>query len=175
MLLKNNYKYFIPLLFSAFFICSCDYEPGASSYLNISIYDIDDVESELIKKNPVSVSNGEDNNSKYVALENVVCSLRNDEISKGAILAYAESDSIGDVWFCFCTNQEKCKEYNAMYYLSDEDLGLEVEAEQAGTTNFYIIINDPELPGYDEKYETIRRTAARDIYNTADVVYLGKK
>ena len=175
MLLKNNYKYFIPLLFSAFFICSCDYEPGASSYLNISIYDIDDVESELIKKNPVSVSNGEDNNSKYVALENVVCSLRNDEVSKGAVLAYAESDSIGDVWFCFCTNQEKCKEYNAMYYLSDEDLGLEVEAEQAGTTNFYIIINDPELPGYDEKYETVIRSAARDIYNTTDVVYLGKK
>ena len=175
MLLKNNYKYFIPLLFSAFFICSCDYEPGASSYLQMSIHNIDDVDSDVIIKNPISVSDGEDNNSQYIALENVTCSLRNDEISKGEILAYAESDSIGDVWFCFCTNQEKCKKNDAMYYLSDEDLVLEIEAEQTGATKFYIIVNDPELPGYDEKYETIRRTAARDIYNTADVVYLGKK
>ena len=174
MLLKNNLRHFLLILFVLFSFCSCTgggtYEAGECIYLCVSVYNKDDVESDIIQTNRIKL-----NGTEYISLKNVACSLRNDSVSKGEILAYGKTDSSGDITFCFSTNQEKCIKFSSMYYLSDAELEDELEAQQAGTSNFYIIINDPELSGYDEKYETVRRPATRDINNTTDIVSLGKK
>ena len=103
-------------------------------------------------------------------LENVACSLRSDSISDGDILAYTKSRDDGEVWFGLLENKKEVKN-KACYYLPDFEEQSIKSGE--GKLDFYIIINDPELPDYDDKYETVRLPCPYGAKR--EIVHLGKK
>lgn len=176
MLKKNNFFVFFVILFTAFFY-SCDTYELPSCYVGLTLYNKDNVTSDIIKIHQIEINNikYKDENKKETVetLENVACSLRNSNILNGDIIAFTKSGFDGNVTFCFSENQKKSKKHDAMYYLPD--IAEEIDAETNGTSKFYIIINDPDLDGYDENYETIIQTCATpNIYNNL-IIKLGKK
>ncbi len=84
-------------------------------------------------------------------------------------MRWAYSNDDGRVSFGFVDNKEAESKYDTYYYLPD--FGEQADKACEGTLEFYIVINDPELPGYDDKYATLRQDCkCSDIY----LVYLGK-
>lgn len=176
-MLKKNKSITILSFFLVLLFFSCDTREKPSCFVGITLCNKDNIESEIVKINTVEkilISEGESTKSTVQVLENVVCSLRNDTISKGEILAYTKSNSDGKVSFCFSEDRNNSEKNCAMYYLLDT--AAEVDAQTNGTSKFYIVINDSELDGYDEKYQTLRQTCATsDIYNDKITIALCKR
>lgn len=169
-------KKIVMVLVAAVSFFSCDMNEKPSCYVGVTLYNKDNIESQIVKINTIektTVLEGETTNSTVQVLENVVCSLRNDTIAKDEVLACTKSDSEGKVSFCFSEDSVKAEKDSAMYYLPDT--AAEVESQTNGTSSFYIIINDPELDGYDSQYKTVRQTCATpDIYNDKINIELGR-
>ena len=164
----------VTILVSSIVLFSCDgggvYQKGRGFGVGIYLYDKDNIDSDIIKIRTIELTHVTPSETVRV-LEGVSCSLRNDEIAKDEILARTKSSCYGHVVLGFSNNEEMAKKYTSIYYL--EDLESEIEVQREGTSKFYIIINVPELDGYDEKYETVRQNCSSPdnfIY-----VKLGKK
>lgn len=175
-MLKRNRVVFIPVIFVVFLIFnSCCNEPrGASFTVSCELRNKDNIQSDKIKIHTFEVelldSKTGETTEIIEALENVPCSLRSESISGGEILAYGNSRDDGEVSFGLLENKKEVKD-KACYYLPDFEEQSIKSGE--GKLDFYIIINDPELPDYDDKYETIHLPCPYGAKR--DIVYLGKK
>lgn len=151
------------------------YQPGKTIGIGLTICAKETVESEIVKAVDVTEAlTSEDGTTqkKYKGLIGVSCSLRNDSINDGKILAYTKSSELGVVSFTFCDDEASCAD-NAVYYLPN--LETELSAQTNGTSKFYIVINDPDMSGYEPKYETLTQSCATpDIYNESIYLELGK-
>ena len=174
MLKRNNLICLTFLLLSFVVFNSCCNEPkGASFSIGCTLYNRDNITSDKVKINEIEMhwldSETGETIENIQTLENVPCSLRNDSISDGEILAYRKSRDDGTVSFSFLQKEKEVKN-SACYYLAD----FEQQAIRSsnGTLDFYIVINDPELSGYDDKYETVRLACPYGAKR--EIVYLGK-
>lgn len=151
MLKKNNLLIAIIIMLTSL-IVSCDtYVEGSIYSVTFELRNKDNIESNIIKVTHVNrVYNNV--NEEVEFLVNVACSLRNDSINENAILAIRFSNNDGEVSFGFTDNEKRKKGRKDCYLV--KDLASEHEAKNNGTSKFYIVVNDPELPGYDELYET---------------------
>ena len=175
MLKKNNFILDLIIITLTFISFSCIYQPGKTISMGLTICAKETVESEIVKVTDVTkefITEEETTQKKYKGLSGVSCSLRNDNINDGKILAYTKSDSEGVVVFTFCDDESSCTN-NAVYYLPDLD--TELSAQTNGTSEFYIVINDTEMSGYEPKYDTLKQTCATpDIYNESIYLELEK-
>ncbi len=185
-MLKKN-KIIITLLAGIFLVLSyvsCGgggaYVEGGTSYFAPYFLDKDNIDSDKIKvveatSNEIENVNGEIKNNVVTrrGLEGVACSLRSSEVEGGSkILAYGESQNCGEFCIAFMDSKKRAGKYNDAYYIeSHEKL---YEDKKAGKSPFYLIINDPELGGYDEKYETITLTYNDYDSDNPHYVQLGK-
>ncbi len=181
-MLKKN-KIIITLFASIFVILlyiSCGggggaYVEGGTSYFAPYFLDQDNIESDKIKvveDTWQALSKTEDKLVTRRGLDGVACSLRSSEVEAGSkILAYAKSQDCGEFCIAFMDSKKRAEKYNDAYYIeSHEKL---YEDKKAGKSPFYLIINDPELDGYDEKYETITLSYNDYDSNKPYYVYLG--
>jgi hypothetical protein len=150
MLKKNKILLITVFVLIAILFVSCDtYVEGSIFFDSFELVNDESIESNVIKINHVNRTL----NGKYEEVDflvNVACSLRNDSIEDGKILATRLSNNDGCVSFGFTDNEKRKRENGHLL----KDIGTEIDAQQNGTSKFYIIVNDPELPGYDELYET---------------------
>ena len=178
MLKRNKILYLGLLIFVAGIFESCEYqEHGGNFGIGcILLYDNDNnIESDKIQIHECEMHYSDfESKSEEVenikTLENVACSLRSDSISDGDILASTKSRDDGHVVFCL-VEFERMLKWNEDYLL--QNFSEQKKRYEDGKIVFYIIINDPDLEGYDDKYETLTLSCPYD----ADYkkIYLGKK
>lgn len=173
MLRKNKVAVVFLTLFSVLILSSCIgggvYVDYSSFSYTIEILNKDDIQSDKIKIERNTILN----NRPYVYLYNVACSLRND-VEPSKIIASEITTKLynGEVGFCFTTNK-KNSESCGVYFDDETKYAEECDAQTNNTSKYYIVINDPDLDGYDSNYETVKRYCHESLANTP--VYLGAK
>ncbi len=178
MLKRNKIAIGLTFVLTVLLFTACGYEEGEASYFAPYFLDKDNIDSDKIKVVEVirhELVNGESEERIVTrrGLEGVACSLRSFEVEDGSkILAYAKSYYCGIFSIAFSSNKKDAEKYSGTYYW--EDFTKLYEDKKAGKSPFYLIINDPELGGYDEKYET--RTLTYNDYDSDNPHYvqLGK-
>lgn len=150
MLKKNNFIIIAITILITFCFVSCDtYVEEQGFGVAFYLMNKDNINSDIIKIHRYENLIDTNQTETIEALEKVVCSLRNDSIDGGKILLKEISKEDGRISFGFSNN--KNSKWNTFYI---EDLAKEIEAINNGTSKFYIVVNDPDLSGYDELYET---------------------
>lgn len=172
MLQKNKIIIILLVLLCAIGFSSCcsgPMPPRAFYTVEILPKEGDSVQSEIIKVSENMTLNDE----PWIFLYNVSCSLRN-EGNKEEIIA----TDITDTWyteasFCFTIKNGKDNAKNTVYFDDESKFDEECYARENDTSKYFIIINDPDLPGYDSKYETVKRYCYNSLVNVP--IYLGAK
>lgn len=170
MLRKNNFIIVLLVLLCVMGFSSCcsgPMPPSAFYTVEILPKEGDFVQSEIIKLSENMTKNYE----PWIFLYNVSCSLRNEE-NKEEIVA----TDITDTWyteatFCFTIKNGKDNAKNAVYFDNESKHYEECYARENDTSKYFIIINDPDLDGYDPNYETVIRYCYNSLANVP--VYLG--
>lgn len=171
MLRKNNFIVILSVLLCAIGFSSCCNEPASpSAFYAVEILpkEGESVQSDIIKV----ADNMTLNDESWIFLYNVSCSLRNDE-NKEEILA----TNVTDTWypeatFCFTVKNSKTNTAKNTIYFDDEaKFEEECYARENDTSKYFIIINDPDLAGYDSNYETVKQYCYESLANTP--IYLG--
>lgn len=173
MLRRNKFVILFTSLFSALILSSCIgggvyVEPDEFIY-GVTILNKDNVNSDNIKIG--ETTKGEEKNSY---LYNVVCSLRNNDAPK-KIVVQAVSDlyTEGGISFVFSKAREENGKYNHeawIYFENEDEYYAERDAQENNTSKYFITINDPDLDGYDPKYETVKHYCHDNLETT---IYLG--
>lgn len=185
MLKKDNLICLLVFLVSLLMIFSCD---GGGTYVSpdadcadfyVVLCNKDNIESDkidIVEVTECSINeDGTEWTDKYSVLVNVACSLRCEQISNGRILIDTKSNPVTSYTglVSLSVSNERPSGNGAPCYYYPE---FNAEAYYSGEADldFYIVINDPELPGYESKYETIKYPCPRVSGAAPSRIELGK-
>lgn len=173
MLRKNKFSVVIMSLLLMLILSSCGgvYVPSTTCgyAFKISPDSENDIQSDIIKTREIML-----NDKPYTYIYNVAYSLRNDNDPNKIIKKYITPNDYSNNFAgaFFTTDRNVAKKYDYIYFEDEEEFYKEQNAQQNNTSKYYIIINDPDLDGYDSNYETVKKY----LHNSEDkTIYLGAK
>lgn len=170
MLRRNKFILFLMSLVSALILSSCCEELPTGSSFGYNITILQNPES-IVQSDKILADEITYNDEKRTFLYNVACSLRNDD-SPETIIKEQVSERMysGFLSFGFTTWKKGAEKSDNVYFEDESEFIKECDAQVAGTSKYFITINDPGLSGYDPKYETVKRYC-HDKFDK--VIYLG--